>query len=120
MSLALRRDLATDVDLLQRNLGRGFYRFDDFRRTPAVDTDASKSPKYIGGGYFSRSGHSRYRFYGSSARRQPIDWLEGDTVLVALADLGHMWRGCGVSFNVDDSAFQLSAVKSWTRAERLA
>eukprot|EP00965_Chrysotila_dentata_P069366 2292742-Pleurochrysis_carterae.AAC.1 len=60
---------------------------------PAVDTDASKSPRYVGDGYFSRSaGHCHYWFYGSSARRQPIDWLEGDTVLVALADLGHMWR----------------------------
>eukprot|EP00965_Chrysotila_dentata_P100459 3320123-Pleurochrysis_carterae.AAC.1 len=64
MSLALSRDLAAVVDLLQRNLGRGFYRFYDFRRTPAVDTDAPKSPKYVGGSYFSRSGHSRYRFYG--------------------------------------------------------
>eukprot|EP00965_Chrysotila_dentata_P147895 4882242-Pleurochrysis_carterae.AAC.1 len=56
----------------------------------------------------------------SSARRQPTDWLEGDTVLVALANLGHMWRGCVVPFNVDNSAFQRSAVKSWSRAERLA
>eukprot|EP00965_Chrysotila_dentata_P072752 2404720-Pleurochrysis_carterae.AAC.1 len=76
---------------------------------PAVDTDASKSPRYVGGGHLSRSGHYRYWFYGSSARRQPIEWLEGDTVLVALADLGHIWRGCVIPFNVDNSAFQRSA-----------
>eukprot|EP00965_Chrysotila_dentata_P038506 1279302-Pleurochrysis_carterae.AAC.1 len=56
-SAALRRDLATVADLLQRNMGCGFYRFDDLSRAPAVDTDASKSPRYVGGGYFSRSGH---------------------------------------------------------------
>eukprot|EP00965_Chrysotila_dentata_P254313 6211830-Pleurochrysis_carterae.AAC.2 len=59
-SPALRRDLATVADLLQRNLGRSHYRVDDFRRVPAVDTDASKSPRYVGGGYFSRGGHYRY------------------------------------------------------------
>eukprot|EP00965_Chrysotila_dentata_P163979 5414103-Pleurochrysis_carterae.AAC.1 len=31
-----------------------------------------------------------------------------------------MWRGCVVPFNVDNSAFQRSAVKSWSRAEHLA
>eukprot|EP00965_Chrysotila_dentata_P073614 2431713-Pleurochrysis_carterae.AAC.1 len=61
-------------------MGRDFYRLDDFCRVPAVDTDASKSPRYVGGGYFSRSGHYRYWFHGSSARWQPIDWLEGDTL----------------------------------------
>eukprot|EP00965_Chrysotila_dentata_P166001 5481056-Pleurochrysis_carterae.AAC.1 len=119
-SSALRRDLATVADLIQRNLGRGYYRFDHFPRMPAVDTDASKSPRYVGGGYFSRSGHYRYWLYGGSARLQPIDWLEGHTVLVALADLGHIWRGCVVPFNVDTSAVQRSALKSWSRAQRLA
>eukprot|EP00965_Chrysotila_dentata_P155142 5126143-Pleurochrysis_carterae.AAC.3 len=33
---------------------------------------------------------------------------------------GHMWRGCVIPFNVDSSAFQRSALKSWCRAERLA
>eukprot|EP00965_Chrysotila_dentata_P169349 5592590-Pleurochrysis_carterae.AAC.1 len=59
-SSALRGDLATVADLLQRTMGRGFCRLDDFRRMPAVDADASKSPRYVGGGYFSRSGHYRY------------------------------------------------------------
>eukprot|EP00965_Chrysotila_dentata_P038251 1270896-Pleurochrysis_carterae.AAC.1 len=54
-SLALRRDLATVADLLQRNMGCGFYRFDDFRRMPAVDTDASVGIAEIRGGWLLQS-----------------------------------------------------------------
>eukprot|EP00965_Chrysotila_dentata_P022491 744591-Pleurochrysis_carterae.AAC.1 len=59
-SSALHRDLITVADLLQRNMGRDYYRFDEFRRMPAVYVDALKSPRYEGGCYFSRSGHYRY------------------------------------------------------------
>eukprot|EP00964_Phaeocystis_antarctica_P142482 scaffold107750_cov41-Phaeocystis_antarctica.AAC.1 len=48
-----------------------------------------------------------------------IDFLEGDVVVEALRDLGHLWHRKVVTFRIDNSAFQKSAVKGWSRAERL-
>ena len=36
-----------------------------------------------------------------------------------MRDLGHLWHRKVVTFRVDNSAFQRSAVKGWSRAERL-
>ena len=119
-SAALRADLQTVADLLELNQGRGYYRFDSFGLAPMVDTDASKSPTYSGGGYFSRCGRFRYWRYGNQASRQPIDYLEGDTVTVAVADLAHLWHHKRVPMRVDNRAFQASAVKGWSKAERLS
>lgn len=106
-------------DLLQRNLGRGFFSITHFDEAPKVDTDASKSREYTGGGYASRCGRYRWWPYVRSAARHPIDFLEGDTVVQAVEDLGHLWHRCVVRFRIDNSAFQQSAVKGWSRAERL-
>ena len=46
--------------------------------------------------------------------------LEGDTVLKAARDLGHLWRERIVPFSIDNQAFQRSAVKGWSRAERIS
>ena len=119
-SAALRADLQTVADLLKLNQGKGYYRFDAFGVAPMLDTDASKSPTYSGGGYFSRCGRYRYWRYGNQASRSPIDYLEGDTVTVAVADLAHLWRKQRVPIRVDNRAFQMSAVKGWSRAERLS
>ena len=48
-----------------------------------------------------------------------IDFLEGDVVVEAVRDLGHLWHRKVVTFRIDNSAFQRSAVKGWSRAERL-
>ena len=45
-----------------------------------------------------------------------IDILEGDVVVEAVRDLGHLWHRKVVTFRVDNSAFQRSAVKGWSRA----
>jgi len=119
-SAALRADFKTVEDLLELNSGKGYYRFDAFSTAPGVDTDASKSTCYAGGGYFSMCGRYRYWQYGRAAARQPIDFLEGDAVTVAAEDLGPGWRKCMVRFRVDNRAFQRSAVKGWSRAERLS
>ena len=119
-SAAVRSDFATVAELLELNEGKGFYCFDNFTRVPHVETDASRSRAYTGGGYFSFCGRYRWWVYGRRAARQPIDYLEGDTVTVALDDLGHRWRNCIVLFRVDNRAFQASAVKGWSRAERLS
>ena len=116
---ATRADFKIVHDLLLLNLGRGYFSFDQFARAPAVDTDASKEARYAGGGYASRCGRYRLWRYGNHAARQMIDFLEGDTVVVAMQDLGRYWKRCVVPFNIDNSAFQRSAVKGWSRAERL-
>ena len=118
-SRATRRDFRWLHELLELNMGRGYFSFDQFRRAPDVDTDASKSHRYAGGGYFSRCGRYRFWRYGTSSARQPIDFLEGDVVVQAMRDLGARWRRCLVTFFIDNSAFQLSAVQGWSRADRL-
>ena len=119
-SAALRTDFTTVATLLELNEGKGYYRFDNFTRLPQVETDASKSSSYVGGGYFSYCGRYRYWIYGASASRRPIDWLEGDSVLVAMEDVFEGKRKCIALFRIDNRAFQRSAVKGWSRAERLS
>jgi hypothetical protein len=105
--------------LLSANLGRGFFSYDQFDRAPAVYTDASKSRRYAGGGYVSGCGRYRYWRYGNSASRMPIDFLEGDAVVMAAQDLGAGWWRCIVPIYIDNTAFQRSAVKGWSHAARL-
>ena len=116
---AERLDFRCLRELLQRNLGRGFFSLDQFGVAPVVDTDASKSRAYTGGGYASRCGRYRFFRYGASAQRHMIDFLEGDVVVEAVKDMGHLWHRKIVTFRIDNSAFQKSAVKGWSRAERL-
>ena len=114
-----RLDFRALRELLQRNMGRGYFSLDQFEESDMVDTDASKKKRYAGGAYASRCGRYRFWRYGASASRQPIDFLEGDSVVEAVEDLGHLWHRKVVKFRVDNTAFQQSAVKGWSRAERL-
>ena len=118
-SRASRQDFAVMKDLLELNLGKGYFSYDQFERAPGIDTDASKQRSYAGGGYVTRGGQYRFWRYGGHAARAAIDFLEGDTVVVAMEDLGHQWHKCIVPFRIDNSAFQQSACKGWSRAERL-
>ena len=118
-SAARKADLTSVARLLDANEGKGYYRFGSFAEAPLVDTDASKAPTYAGGGYFSRCGRYRFWAYGTRAARQ-LHYREGDTVTVAVADLGHLWRKRRVTIRVDNQAFQAFAVKGWSRADRLS
>ena len=115
-----RRDLASAAALLGLNHGKGYFSYDHFTRAPPVFTDASKSSRYVGGGYLSFCGSFSWWKYGASASRKPIDTLEGDTVVRAARDLGHFWKKRLVPFHIDNQAFQASAVKGWSHAERLS
>ena len=117
---ACKADLNWASRLLFLNEGRGFFSYDRFGRAPLVATHASKSSRYVGGGYLSFCGRFSWWRYGASASRKPIDTLEGDTVVRAARDLGHLWKHKVVPFAIDNSAFQLSAVKGWSKAERLS
>jgi len=115
----VKSDMGALMQLLELNMGKGYFAWDHLERAPDVYTDASKESRYAGGGYFSECGRSRWWLYGSNAARSPIDYLEGAAVLTAARDLGHLWRGKLVPLHVDNRAFQLSAAKGWSKAERL-
>jgi hypothetical protein len=116
----LRADIAWGASMLRANLGRGYFSYDMFTWGPPVWTDASKSRRYTGGGFVAATGDYLYFRYGTSAARKPIDELEGD-VVVAMIDLigGNHWRGFIIPVYVDNSAFQQSGKKGWSKAERL-
>ena len=114
-----RRDVQLVHDLLELNLGRGYYSYDLFTTLPAVFGDACKGSGYTGGGYASRQGPYRFWVYGTAAKRQPIDFLEGDTCLLTCEDLGHDWRGCIIDFGEDNQAWLGSGNKGTSKAERL-
>ena len=105
--------------LLRFNSGSGYFSHDRFREGETVCSDASKSKGFTGGGWWSSGGMYDWYRYGTSAARQPIDFLEGDTVVSCVERRGHMWADCWVPFGVDNQAFQKSALKGWSRAERL-
>ena len=120
VSSSVGADLSCAARLLRRNLGKGFFSFDRFRRAAPLFTDASKSSRYVGGGFFSHCGRFSFWRYGSSSSRKPIDELEGDTVVKAVRALGHLWRHSVVPIFIDNQAFQASARKGWSKAPRLA
>ena len=105
--------------LLTAALGRGYYSFANFARAPPVWTDASKSGGYAGGGFVSADGTYDFWQYGSRAARNPIDELEGDTVVVACTRMAYKWAGCIVTIFCDNKAFQASGAKGRSKAERL-
>ena len=119
VSRVVKDDLLAIHDLLQLNMGRGYFSYDRFGRAPPVWTDASKSARYSGGGYVSACGAYRWWRYGSSASRQPIDFLEGDAVVLCAEDLGPGWYRCVVPIYLDNTSFERSASKGRSRAERL-
>ena len=119
VSRRARQDLAFIYKLLELNLGRGYYSYDLFEKAPEVRSDASKKSSYTGGGYVSACGRYNFWRYGSRASRQLIDYLEGDVVVVAVEQLGHLWHKKRVPFGVDNMAFQKSAAKGKSKVDRL-
>ena len=115
---AARCDAEFIARLLELNLGRGCYSYAHFGQAPVVYSDACKGG-YAGGGYFSADGPYRFWQYGTSASRQLIDYLEGDTSLVAVEDLSAGWRGCMVPFGIDNMSYQRSEKRGRSRATRL-
>jgi hypothetical protein len=106
-------------DILKMNVGTGHYDNSRFEKGPDVQSDASRQQKYSGGGWCCSTGAYHWFSYGVSAARKPIDFLEGDTVVDAVERLGHEWSGKWIPFGVDNQAFQKSAAKGWSKAERL-
>jgi len=116
---ATRKDFSLVHQLLTMNLGRGYFSYSNFTEAPEVNTDASKSSRYTGGGYVSRCGMYNWWKYGSRAARRPIDFLEGDTVVVCAQEMGPSWFHKMVPIGIDNMAFEKSAEKGRSRVERL-
>ena len=117
-----RSDYALLAELLRLNMGRGFYRHDDFIAGRATAfSDASKAPGYAGGGYVTRGVRNCYHYfkYGSRAARKPIMVLEGDSALKCGSDMGYLWRGLVVEFGVDNTSFMGSISKGYSRSSDL-
>ena len=120
VSRGLRADVEWGASMLRANLGRGYFSYDMFEWVPPAWTDASKSSSYCGGGYVSALGKYFWCVYGTSAARKPIDELEGDMVRAYVEqEGGRHWRRRIVPIYIDNSAFQQSAVKGWSKASRL-
>ena len=105
--------------ILNSNMGRGYYTTDRFQEGPTVYSDASRSSRYAGGGWCSSWGPFDYWRYGTAAARKPIDFLEGDTMICSVESQGPMWAKRLIRYKMDNQAFQKSAVKGWSRADRL-
>ena len=107
------------ANILRLNLGRGYYTHSSFAKGETVKSDASKKSSCTGGGWFTSTGRYDWWLYGKAAARKPIDFLEGDTVVSAVESRGHAWFKQWIPFGIDNQAFQKSAIKGWSRAERL-
>ena len=92
-SRAERQDYLLFHDLLAFCKGKGYYSYGLFKTGVGGAGDASKSKQYVGGGYVCNDGFYDFFKYGASARRQPIDALEGDVVRRACAERGPRWAG---------------------------
>ena len=116
---AWRADRRTILQCLAANAGRGYYRFDDFDVWGDAWMDASRNQRRAGGGYVLHTGFYHYWSFGNAVSRRPIDYLEGLTAVYCVYDNGHNWSGKVVHFHIDNQAFQASAVKGWSHADRL-
>ena len=116
---AERHDYRFVHDLLQLNMGKGYYSYDGFLLGPDVRSDASKSKAYAGGGYCCADGPYDFWVYGSSAKRKCIDYLEGETMVRACVAEGPAWRGKQIPFGLDNSSMELSIEAGRSRAPRL-
>ena len=105
--------------LLRLNMGRGYYRFDDFIHGVALAaSDASKERRFAGGGYWTRGVRNTYRLFpfGGRAARHLIMTLEGFTSLLCGSDNGYLWRGHFVEFWIDNKSFEGAGNKGRSRS----
>ena len=104
--------------MLRAAMGRGYYSYANFKSAPSVWTDASKSKAYTGGGFVSACGRYDFWRYGTRAARKLVDYLEGDTVVVACARLAYLWKGCIVYIFCNNKAFQQYSSSRQSRVGR--
>lgn len=119
LNKATRYDMRLIIAMLGLNLGCGYYSYTNFNQGPEVRSDACKSRSFTGGGYVISNGLYGWWPYGTRAAKQPIDYLEGDTVVEAVRRHGGSWFQMAIPFGVDNQAFERSAERGRSKAERL-
>ena len=112
-------DLVAMCKLSEENLGMGYFSYDQFGEAPECRTDAYRKPTISGGGWCDASGPYSFHVYGTSAGKQPIDYLEGDTLLHCAQTRGHSWRKKVVKIGFDNTSFLGAKKKGWSHAQRL-
>ena len=70
-------------------------------------------------GWCCADGEYDYGTYRRAKGEKFIDELEGDAVERAMASIGDRTRNTRVPIYIDNSSFQLSLKKGWSKAERL-
>ena len=120
MTQAARQDLRALADVLVANVGRGYFDTSHLPWAPGVFTDAMKDHNRAGWGWCTEDGRHDMGVYGSAQRHKHIDELEGDAVRRVARALGHDWAGKRVPIYIDNSAFQRSFAKGWSKARRLS
>ena len=120
MTLKARTDIFKLVDILKTNHGQGYFDTSHLPWHPAVWTDAMKDDNLAGWGWCCADGEYDYGLYPTRSKaRRFIDELEGDAVERALTSLGEKVSDKRVPIYIDNSSFQQSLKKGWSKAERL-
>ena len=119
MTAKARKDIHTLVEILQSNHGQGYFDTSHLPWFSSIWTDAMKDNDSAAWGWCCADGEYDLGMYGRKDRRRFIDELEGNAVERALTALGSKTSNTRVPIYIDNSSFQLSLKKGWSRAERL-
>ena len=120
MTAKARKDILKLVEILQSNHGQGYFDTSHLPWHPAIWTDAMKNDSGAAWGWCCADGEYDYgRYQRRKDVRKFIDELEGNAVERALKAIGEKARDKRVPIYIDNSSFQLSLVKGWSKAERL-
>ena len=114
-----RRDICAVIKILQSNHGRGYFSYEHLPYADDIYTDASKERRFAGGGFVSMDGTYDWWEYGSSLKRRPIAYLEGDAVVRAVENLKDKLRGKRVRIFCDNQSFTFSLRKGRSKADAL-
>ena len=101
------------------NHGQGYFDTTHLPWFPAIWTDAMKDFRVAGWGWCCENGCFDFGEYGRKDSRRMIDDLEGDAVLRAIRSMGPALENHRVIIYIDNSAFQLSLKKGWSKAARM-
>ena len=119
LTRAARQDFVRLASILRSNHGQGYFDTSHLPWFPAIWTDAMQTQRQAAWGWCCANGEYDYGVYDRSDRKKVIDALEGDAVFRAIDSIGAKMANHRVPVYIDNSAFQLSFKKGWSRADRL-
>jgi hypothetical protein len=105
-------------DMLELNMGRGYYSYDGFTLGPEYRSDASGSRDFSAAGYVGQDGFYDYYYFGTNASKRPIDSKEGHAVVTCCWERAHLWRGCMIPFAIDNTVIERNVAKGRAGVQR--